>query len=214
MPKDEWSLLEEGARELGVSINAGHVAAFKKYLDELTLWNEKINLTARGDRREIILKDFIDSLSLVKYVDSGARVLDIGSGAGFPGIPLKIVRPDVTVVLLEANRKKHHFLKNVIRLLELEGIEASWTEDKRDLPPFDLVVSRAFGPLVKFAVFGAPHLAAGGLLLAMKGKKGEEELIAALPELAGVGLAPAFVDVLRLPVLGHERVIVGIKKTE
>ncbi len=210
--KDPWSLLIDGARELGISITPDHVALFKKYLDELTAWNKKFNLTARTEAREIILKDFVDSLTVARYVDYGKRILDLGSGAGFPGVPLKILRPELTLVLLEANRRKFHFLRHIIRMLGLTNTEAHWTEDREALPPFDCVISRALGPLAKFAALATPHLGPGGVLIAMKGRSGEEEFSAALPELTGLGLAPVFIDNLRLPILGHERTIIGMRR--
>ncbi len=194
---DQWRLLEDGARELGITLTADHLAAFKKYLSELEVWNEKINLTARIGSREVILKDFFDSLSVVKYLSRNARVLDLGSGAGFPGIPVRIVREDLWVVLLEANRKKSHFLKHIIRHLGLSGIEAVWTGEGKELPLCDFVVARAFGPLGRLAATAAQYLMPEGSLIAMKGKKGEEELSAALP---GVVASKTKKPVIGVPV--------------
>src|SRR5512139_3174043 len=104
--KEPWNLLIEGAATLGISLTRDQMKAFELYLKELNLWRKKINLISRKDDREIILKDFLDSLTLLKYLPQDTSVLDLGSGAGFPGIPLRIVRPGLKIVLLEATRKK------------------------------------------------------------------------------------------------------------
>lgn len=210
-------LLIKGAGKLDLSLTAAQVSAFKKYLRELRVWGKRLNLISRGDDREIVLKDFLDSLTVLKYLNQGASLLDLGSGAGFPGLPLKIVRPDLRIVLLEANRKKVYFLKNIIRLLGLEGITVYWPggEGKRDkgsLGVFDFVISRAFGPLLKFSAEGLSFLKPGGFLIAMKGKKGGAELQNDLPALEKMGLKQAFLDRFLLPFLGHERILIGLRK--
>jgi len=214
--QNEFSrLLNEGAAELGLSLPGEQIMAFFQYLQELKAWGRRINLTSRHDDREVIVKDFLDSLTVQKYLFPGASLLDLGSGAGFPGVPLRIIRPDLKVVLLEATRKKVYFLKNLVRLLGLEGIEVHWAEkdgsERRFVGEFEFVISRAFGSILKFWACGLPFLKRDGILLAMKGKKGDEELKKNLPELGQMGLKLAFVDRLRLPFLGHERILFGFK---
>jgi 16S rRNA (guanine527-N7)-methyltransferase len=206
-----FEVLIQGARELGILLGSGEIEQFKKYLAELKVWAQKINLLSRADHRNIILKDFLDSLTTLKYVPSGAYVLDLGSGAGLPGIPMKIVRPDLNLVLLEASQKKFYFLKHVIRLLNLSGTEAHWTEEANALPLFDVVVSRAFGPLPEFASEATRYVKQGGLVLAMKAKAGEAELAECLPTLIELGLEPAFIDRFNLAALGHERTIIALR---
>jgi 16S rRNA (guanine527-N7)-methyltransferase len=209
------SLLAEAAAELGILITEAQASAFRIYLDELNSWGEKINLLHRLDECEIILKDFIDSFTIMKYLSNGSSLLDLGSGAGFPGVPLKIIRKDLTVVLLDASRKKVFFLRNLIRALKIEGIKAFWTQDKDQLTKhmgnFDYVVSRAFGSIPKFLKEGLPFLKAGGTLLAMKGKRGEEELENIHPSLMTEGISLAFREIITLPILGHSRTILGFK---
>jgi len=210
------TLLQEGAAQLGVPSSEETVKCFNAYLKELNQWRRRINLSSRKDDREIIVKDFLDSLTIVKFLPLHSSFMDLGSGAGFPGIPVKIVRPDIKLLLLEATRKKVFFLKDVQRVLGLSGIEIRWTgEDrgKEDLAgTFDFVASRAFGILLKFAEEGIPFLKRGGILLAMKGKKGGEELEGSLSSLERMGLKLFFREEIRLPYLHHERILIGLKK--
>jgi 16S rRNA (guanine527-N7)-methyltransferase len=214
--KEPWNLLLEGAATLGIALTDGQLKAFELYLRELNLWRTKINLISRKDDREIILKDFLDSLIVEKYPPRERSVLDLGSGAGFPGIPLRIVRPDLRIVLLEATRKKVFFLREVLRISKLGGVEVRWTGEERGMEglsaSFDFVVSRAFGSLLAFVSEGVGFLKRGGILLAMKGKRGREELEENLPSLKDMGLEPNFLDSIQLPYLGHERNLIGLKK--
>jgi 16S rRNA (guanine527-N7)-methyltransferase len=226
LPHDTWilaiqtefcKLLIEGAKEIGVLLSHEHAMAFRKYLDELKIWAKHMNLIRRVSEREIIIKDFLDSLTATKHLSQGASIIDLGSGAGFPSIPIKIVRPDLRVILLEATRKKVYFLKNLVRRLGLEDTEVLWSSAKGEmgansLAPVDFVLSRAFGPLRKFSTIGSRFLKQGGILLAMKGKKGETELGKDLPSLEKMGLELAFLNKLRLPFLGHQRLLIGLRK--
>ena len=210
------TLLQEGAAQVGVPLRDEQVKCFTAYLKELNQWRRRINLSSRKDDQEIIVKDFIDSLTIVKYLPLNSSVMDLGSGAGFPGIPVKIVRPDLTLLLLEATRKKVFFLKDVQRVLGLSGIEIRWSGEGRGVEDlsgvFDFVASRAFGFLLKFASEGTVFLKRGGILLAMKGKKGREELEENLSSLEKMGLKLFFREEIRLPYLHHERIIIGLKK--
>ncbi|MBI4495665.1 MAG: 16S rRNA (guanine(527)-N(7))-methyltransferase RsmG [Deltaproteobacteria bacterium] len=209
-------LLREGAEELGLFLSGEQVQAFQQYLAELKTWSRNLNLVSRAGDREIILKDFIDSLTLHKHLPPRASLADLGSGAGFPGLPLKIARPDLEVILVEAARKKVIFLKHIIRLLQLEGIEARWTarpdEEGQTTEEFDIVASRAFGSLAKLSTAALPILKEKGLLLVMKGPKGEGELREELPRLRAMGLEPVFLERFPLPFLGHERIIIALRK--
>jgi 16S rRNA (guanine527-N7)-methyltransferase len=210
-------LLVEGAEEIGVLLTDEQILAFGRYIDELNLWAKRMNLIRRVSDREIVLKDFLDSLTVLNHLSQRASIIDLGSGAGFPGIPVKIVRPDLRVVLLETTRKKVYFLKNLVRYLGLERTEVLWPGAKGEigtnsLDSFDFVLSRAFGSLHKFSTAGIRFLKKGGILLAMKGEKGETELKKDLPSLEKMGLELAFFNRLRLPFLGHERILIGLRK--
>lgn len=211
-----FKLLIKGSSQLGMSLTEDHARSFYQYLIELRAWGRKMNLISRSADREIVIKDFLDSLTAQEQLFQGASLLDLGSGAGFPGVPLKIVRADLKVVLLELIQKKVYFLKNLVRALDLEGIEiyrAGQKEVEKNLwGKFDFVISRAFGSLDKFAVAGLPFLKQGGILLAMKGKKGEDELEKNLPALVNMGLTVTVLHRFRLPLLGHQRILFGFQQ--
>lgn len=212
--KELTNLITGGAAQLGIGLTGDQVEDFIIYLKELNVWRQRVNLVSRKDDREIILKDFIDSLTVLNFLPPKILMVDLGSGAGFPGIPLKIVCPDLKIWLLESNRKKVFFLNHVLRALELKEIQVRWVQDGRDdlWEKFDWVVSRAFGSLLDFASEGLSFIKKGGILLAMKGKKGKEELERGLSSLQEMGLEPYFSEAIRLPCLCHERILIGLKK--
>jgi 16S rRNA (guanine527-N7)-methyltransferase len=182
MEAENRKLLIEGAKEFRVHLNEKTVDALDLYLRELLKWNQKINLTAIRTEKEIILKHFLDSLSVHPYLSGTSSLLDIGSGPGFPGIPLKMVDPALEVTLIDSVRKKVDFQRHVIRSLGLKGIEAihGRVQDReilRDLEGrFDRVISRAFADLHVFLQVSNPFLKKRGAALAMKGDLKEEEI--------------------------------------
>lgn len=207
-------LLMKGAGNLDISLNSEQISLFYKYFQELLIWNEKINLVKRKNGREIVIKDFLDSVICHKRIRERASLLDLGSGAGFPGVPLKIIKPSLQVTLYEASLKKFYFLQNLLRLLEINSLKVQWAERGKEkdnlLEKFDFVISRAFGSLLKFCQYGLPFVKEGGILIALKGKKGEEELKSALPDLNQLGVEVSFIDKFQLPFLGHKRMIIGL----
>jgi 16S rRNA (guanine527-N7)-methyltransferase len=178
-------LLSTGADELEVSLAGGQVDACLGYLAELKKWNRKINLTAIRDDREIVIKHFLDSFSYLKGFEAGPglSLVDIGSGAGFPGLPLKIARPDLSVTLVESVKKKASFLRHIVRTLRLEGVEVM---DRRtdELPGealagFDIATARAFADMGSALREGSRLLKRGGTLVLSRGpdeKLTEEEI--------------------------------------
>jgi 16S rRNA (guanine527-N7)-methyltransferase len=168
--------LLSSAGEADFFLPADSMHNFELYYQELLAWNAKVNLTAITDPGDAAVKHFLDSLLPLKYIPLTGSLIDIGSGAGFPGIPLKIMKPELTVVLVEAVRKKASFLKQIIRLLKLENIEVYngriESFDRRSA--FDYAVSRAFSELGMFCRLAAPYIKSGGLLLAMKGSDARE----------------------------------------
>jgi len=175
-------LLVEGAEAFGIRLNEKEVAAFDLYLRELLKWNQKINLTAIRSEKGIVLKHFLDSLSVSPYLSKTASLLDVGSGAGFPGIPLKIVQPSLEITLIDSVRKKVDFQRHILRMLGLKGIQAihGRVQDKDILQgltgQFDAVLSRAFSDLQSLLLLAYPFLKEGGILLAMKGELEREEI--------------------------------------
>ncbi len=121
MEEKNKDLLIEGTKAFGIHLDERAIESFEIYLKELLKWNQKINLTAIRSEKGIVLKHFLDSLSICPYLPKQASILDIGSGAGFPGIPLKMVRPSLKITLIDSVRKKIDFQKHLIRSLGLKG---------------------------------------------------------------------------------------------
>ena len=173
-----------GVRRLGLDDArlATVVEQFLRYRQELLDWNTRINLTAITDPEEVLLKHFLDSLSLlIVYDRPGARLLDIGTGAGFPGLPLKIARPQWQVTLLEATGKKVTFLRHVIETLQLKNVVAvhgraeELAHNAEYRASFDVVTARAVASISTLLEYGAPYCRVGGqIILPKKGDVAEE----------------------------------------
>jgi 16S rRNA (guanine527-N7)-methyltransferase len=179
----ELELLDKNARILGIALNHQQLLQFAMYKNELLDWNARTNLISENSAGEIITRHFLDSLTALQFITKPrALIIDIGSGAGFPGLPLKIARPDLKIYLLEANRKKVSFLKHVIRLLQLEETQVlhDRVENilKTDLwkEKFDLLISRATFKMDELMNLGDFFLAPAGQLIAWKGPSVEQEL--------------------------------------
>jgi 16S rRNA (guanine527-N7)-methyltransferase len=182
MESENRDLLVEGARTFGVTLDQERVTLFDRYLTELLKWNQKINLTAIRTEKEIVLKHFIDSISVYPYLEAPSFLVDLGSGAGFPGIPLKIVEPAFDVTLIDSVLKKVDFQRHVIRTLGLKGIEVIHGRVQEKGSPgkmegrCDAVISRAFSDLGVFLRMAHPFLRKGGLAVAMKGEFDKREV--------------------------------------
>lgn len=179
-----------------------------QYLDELRRWNRAYSLTAIDDPSEMVVKHVLDSLSIAPWVHG--RVLDVGTGAGLPGIPLAIMDPELDVTLLDSTAKKVMFLNHVARALGLQNIEA-WqarVEEYEALAPFDVIVSRAFSSLAEFAAATRHLLGPRSRLLAMKGRRPDEET-AGLPDWIGIEA----IEKLAVPGLHEERHLVIMSLT-
>lgn len=164
-----------------ITDNPERAAAFNRYAEMLRERNEKINLTAITEPEEVKVKHFLDSCSAAELLPGGASVLDIGSGAGFPGLPLKIVRPDLTVTLLDSVNKKVAFVSDVVAELKLSGVTAvhARIEDFPHKGEYDAVVSRAVAELSTLAEYALPFVKIGGAFIAYKSEKAESEAEAA-----------------------------------
>lgn len=155
---------------------------FYKYMNLLLEWNEKINLTAITDPNEVILKHFIDSLTINKYIKENSTLADVGTGAGFPGIPLKILRPDLKITLVDSLNKRINFLNEVINKLNLVNIETvhsrieDFGKNKKYRESFDFVTARAVANLAVLSEYLLPIAKVGGQCVCMKGSSVEEEL--------------------------------------
>ena len=174
-------LVVDGAAELGVGLDRGHAGQLAAYGRALAAWNRRINLTAITEPSGVAIKHFVDSLAPVPLIPPGAWLLDIGSGGGFPGIPIKIVVPSLTVTLIDASRKKVHFQRHVIRELGLDHIRAEHlrAEEMGRRPEFrnafDVVVSRALTDTDTLVSMAVPMLKQDGTIIAFKGPIRAEE---------------------------------------
>ncbi len=190
------------------------------YLEELYQWNAVVNLTGIRSMQEMALKHIGDTIILAKWLPPGKKsVLDIGTGAGVPGLILKILRPDLNMVLVDAVRKKVSFLKSTIARLDLTGIEAEHLRlgnrqaDARvsHWRRFDCIVSQAIGGIDYLARLARPLMARGAIVVAMKGPKGIEELKRSAKALSELGFRARPVEMLQ-PLTGLKRILVVMEK--
>ena len=179
----KWqNLIYEGAKNLDIQIDKRKIEKFAIHALELMKWNQKTNLTAITDPFEVAVKHFLDSIVPVKIIPSNASLLDIGSGGGFPGIPLKIILPSLSVTLIDASRKKVSFLKHIIRILELKNIDALQirAEEFANKPgvakKFNVIISRAFSSMTTFALTALPFLKKEGAIIAMRGNVSGDDI--------------------------------------
>lgn len=211
-------ILKEQLRQAGVVLEEEQRRKLLWFLDELLRWNRRVNLTAITDREEALEKHLVDSLTLCPLLVDAGRFLDLGSGGGFPAIPLKIALPALAVVSVDAVQKKIAFQRHAVRHLGLSGFEALHLRAERletmegYAASFDTVVSRAFTSLSGFAALALPCLAPGGRIVAMKGAEGEQELADALPDLQQLGLACGEVRTLRLPASQAQRTLIVLHR--
>jgi 16S rRNA (guanine527-N7)-methyltransferase len=176
----EWkTVVMDAAAELGIAVSEEQAGLFAVHAREMVHWNRRINLTAVTDPFEMAIKHYVDSIAAIPFIKPDASLLDVGSGGGFPGIPLKIMLPSLNVTLLEARRKRVSFLKHILRTLNIEDVgvlHERLEETAETMPPegFDVIVSRAFSNLELFAAHAMPLLNPGGCLVAFKGTKGHK----------------------------------------
>ncbi len=168
-------MLKSKAQKIDIELKEIQIKQFYEYMRVLLEWNEKINLTAITDENEIILKHFIDCISIKKYIKNSDNVIDLGTGAGFPGIPLKIVMPELKITLVDSLNKRINFLNELVNKLELENIETihvraeELAKNKKYREKFDTIVSRAVAPLNVLTEYTLGFIKVGGKLIAMKG---------------------------------------------
>lgn len=210
---EQWKkLIEDGAKTLNIHIDRKITDQFSIHATELIRWNRKINLTTITDPVEVAVKHFLDSIVSVRVMPECGRLLDIGSGGGFPGIPIKIMIPSLSVTLIDASRKKVSFLKHVIRNIKLVEINTrqiraeELVKEKSLENRFDVIVCRAFSSLDEIILKALPLLAKDGIIIAMKGKVSEFEL-----ESAGKHNLSLTVEKYKLPFLKLERYLAILK---
>ncbi len=177
-------ILKETAEKSDIKLSEKEIDNFNTYYEMLVQWNEKMNLTALTQPDDVALKHFCDSLLLLKYADipKNSSLIDVGTGAGFPSLPIKIVRPDIKLCLLDSLNKRLVFLKEVVENLQLENVDIvhARAEDGANQPKlrekFDFATSRAVAQLNVLSEYCLPYVKVGGTFVAMKGKYSEEEL--------------------------------------
>jgi len=179
----EWkNIIQTGARVLGIHISPKQIDQFAVHAGELIRWTRKVNLTTITDPLEVAVNHFLDSIAPADKIPPNAAMLDIGSGGGFPGIPLKIVIPSLSVTLIDASHKKISFMSQVVRTLKLKNIEAhhiraeDLAKNRVFAHAFDVIVCRALSNLNTFVRLSLPLLAKGGVLVALKGVPAKDEI--------------------------------------
>lgn len=203
-----------------IKLSDEQVKQFEMYSNLLVEWNEKINLTAITEKEEIVLKHFVDSLTISQYINREGKLIDIGTGAGFPGIPMKIYYEDLNVTLLDSLNKRVIFLKEVIEKLGLKNIEAihSRAEDLARNPKhrekYDYAVARAVSNLSALLEYLMPYVKVGGRCICMKGPNINEELSLSKNALHELGGEIEKIDNFKLPNSDLERNLIIIKKVK
>lgn len=211
----EWQkTLQEGAVYFGQSLTERQIRLLYRHGELLQRWNRTMNLTAIRDPHMMAVKHFIDSFGPARHFVPMRRVLDVGSGGGFPGLPLKIAWPSIELTMVDAARKKVSFLRHVIRELALKGacaVQARVEDLSRQakVPLYDTIVCRAFSSLAFIAAQLPPLLSEGGRIVVWKGRLPQEEMREIEPMLSTARRALTLsVQSYRLPVLNAERTLV------
>ena len=205
------------AQGLGVSLSSQQTELLQRFMDHVQEWNRKLNLTGVSSRQRMLVELVLDSLVALPSLPQEGRVLDVGSGAGFPGIPLKIGRPALHVYLAEANAKKVRFLRHVVRVTGLTGIEirqvrVEQAQDLRNTAGYDVVTTRAVAPPARIVPWCLPYVADGGRIVLYLGTHLTEYRRQLQPVLPTVGLRLSHVRPYRLPGREKDRHIMILEK--
>lgn len=223
-----YQILSRGVQQFNLTLTQAQLNAFQSYSDELIAWNQRTNLTRIIEPEEIAVKHFLDSLSVYQALSNllasedahslTVSIVDVGSGAGFPGLPLKIVLPDIQLTLLESTAKKTAFLQHIVETLHLTGVtvlttraeEAGHQATHRE--QYDVAVARAVAALSILAEYTLPLVRVGGTVIAQKGSHPSEEVEAATNALATLGGEVSQVLPVKIPGLEEVRHLIVIQK--
>ncbi len=215
---EKW--LEFAKEDLGIELSAAQRTMFEVYEAELMDWNEKMNLTAVRDAEGIRIKHFLDSLTCAQVLGdlNGRSLIDIGTGAGFPGIPLKILFPELRLVLVDSVGKKVNFCRHVIEQLALndslalQGRAEELGLMKEHREAYDVAVARAVAGLPVLCEYLLPLVRVGGCMLAQKGESAPEEAVQAKKAIRALGGGSAEITPVALPGLEDQRYLIWIPK--
>ena len=216
------NLLVNGAKELGIDLNPDEVEKLFSYMDLIKIWNNKFNLTSIDDDHDFIVKHFLDSLSILPFIKKfenidNINIIDIGTGAGFPAIPLKIILKDINITMLDAVEKKVKFLDVCISTLKLKNTKAfhgraeDYGHNKEHREKYDIAVARAVASLPVLLEYCLPFVKKDGIFIAMKGKN-MEEVSASQRALNELGGKIEEIEEITLPSSDNVRNIIIVKK--
>ena len=211
--------LENAAKQIEIELTKKQIEKFYNYMNLLLEWNEKINLTAIIEPREVILKHFVDSLTIAKYIKENEKLIDVGTGAGFPGIPLSIVKENTDIVLLDSLNKRINFLEEIKQNLKLKNITTihgraeEFGKNKKEREIYDIATSRAVAPLNILLEYLLPLVKVGGKAICMKGSN-IEEIENAKNALEILGGKIEKIEEITLPNSDIKRNIIIVKKVK
>lgn len=206
--------------KIEIELDEKQIEQFYDYMQLLLKWNEKINLTAITQPQEIIIKHFVDSLTISKYIKENTKIIDVGTGAGFPGIPLKIYRNDIEVILLDSLNKRINFLNDVINKMGLDKISAihgraeEFGHNKEYREKFDIATSRAVANMATLSEYLIPFVKVNGMVVAMKGSDVKQEIDESKRAINVLGGKIFGVEEFNLPDTDIRRNVILIEKAK
>lgn len=212
--------MSKKSKILGVRFSVEQIEQFYKYMNLLIEWNEKMNLTAITEPKEIILKHFIDSITILKYIDDNSKLVDVGTGAGFPGVPLSIMNPTLKITLVDSLNKRLIFLEEVVKELNLKNIEIvharaeEFGQNKNYREKFDVATSRAVANLATLSEYLVPLVKIDGKSISMKAANAKEEINDAKKAIEVLGGKIEKIEEFDLPESDIGRTIIIIDKNK
>ena len=218
--KEFKQIMTENLKPLNIELSDMQIEQFYNYMNILIEWNKIMNLTGITEPKEVITKHFIDSLTVLNKIDKQSKLIDVGTGAGFPGIPIKIAFPEIEVVLLDSLNKRIKFLNKVIEKLQLDNIKTihgraeDYGKDKNYREKYDIAIARAVAPLNILLEYLMPFVKVGGKCICMKGSNVEEEIKNSGNAVKVLGGEKVVKEEFYIPNTDIKRSIIEIKKSK